>query len=220
MIHTLQVDDITSILRNLKQKTPAVHKHEKQSDSHQIFILYSSWMLFAMLLKCSVCIILSLQVFLMGICMPLYVVHSENMPLNAWDFVAIGICLSGIIIAYYADTQLHNFVSKNKRLKELSQPMVPNLEIGLWRYSRHPNYFGEQLWWWGLAIFAWHLGHVWSFVGPLINSLCLAYVTVLVEKRMLKQAYRVEAYKLYQKTTSAWIPWFKVLCCAGKDKNT
>nr|GMD20932.1 uncharacterized protein C594.04C isoform X2 [Ipomoea batatas] len=160
----------------------------------------------------------SQQVFLMGICMPLYVVHSENMPLNAWDFVAIGVCLSGIIIAFYADTQLHTFVSRNKRLKELSQPMVPNLDTGLWRYSRHPNYFGEQLWWWGLAIFAWRLGHAWSFVGPLINSLCLAYVTLLVEKRMLKQAYRVEAYKLYQNTTSAWIPWFK--SSAGKDKNT
>lgn len=154
----------------------------------------------------------------MGICMPLYVVHSENMPLNVWDFVAIGVCLSGIIIAFYADTQLHTFVSRNKKLKELSQPMVPNLDTGLWRYSRHPNYFGEQLWWWGLAIFAWGLGHSWSFVGPLINSLCLVYVTVLVEKRMLKQAYRVEAYKLYQKTTSAWIPWFK--SSMGKDKNT
>ncbi|KAL3501988.1 hypothetical protein ACH5RR_036437 [Cinchona calisaya] len=162
---------------------------------------------------------LSQQVFLMGICMPMYVVHSENMQLNIWDLVGIAICLSGIIIAYYADTQLHDFVSRNNKLKELGKPVVPNLDEGLWHYSRHPNYFGEQLWWWGLVILAWNLGYGWTFVGSLINSLCLAYVTVLVEKRMLKQAYRADAYKLYQKRTSVWIPWFKS-SLKGKDKNT
>ncbi|KAF2324967.1 hypothetical protein GH714_021937 [Hevea brasiliensis] len=96
---------------------------------------------------------------------------------------------------------------------------VPNLDRGLWCYSRHPNYFGEQLWWWGLVIFAWNLGHGWTFVGALINSLCLAYVTVLVEQRMLKQQYRAEAYRLYQKTTSVWIPWFKSSAFAKEDKK-
>ncbi|KAK4347917.1 hypothetical protein RND71_034256 [Anisodus tanguticus] len=55
--------------------------------------------------------------------------------------------------------------------------------------------------------------------GALINSMCLEHVTVLVEKRMLKQTYRVEAYKLYQRTTSVWIPWFKS-STKGKDKDT
>ncbi|KAM7267302.1 hypothetical protein ACFE04_009468 [Oxalis oulophora] len=49
--------------------------------------------------------------------------------------------------AYYADTQLHEFVSRNQRLKEAGKPVVINLDNGLWQYSRHPNYFGEQLWW-------------------------------------------------------------------------
>lgn len=105
-------------------------------------------------------------------------------------------------------------------LKGLGMPIVPNLDKGLWRYSRHPNYFGEQLWWWGLVIFGWNLGHGWTFVGSLINSMCLAYVTILVENRMLKQDYRAEAYRLYQKTTSVWIPWFKSSPAGGKDKNT
>ncbi|CAH9114516.1 unnamed protein product [Cuscuta europaea] len=163
---------------------------------------------------------LSQQVFIMGICMPMYIVHSENKPWNMWDFVATSICSSGIAIAYYADTQLHNFVSRTKWPKEQK---VPNLllDTGLWQYSRHPNYFGEQLWWWGLAIFAWCMGGVWVFLGPLINSLCLAYVTILVEKRMIKQAHRAEAYRLYQKTTSVWITWFKKSSStSGKDKNS
>lgn len=127
--------------------------------------------------------------------------------------------MCGIIVAYHADTQLHDFVTRNSKLKELGKPMVPNLDKGLWNYSRHPNYFGEQLWWWGLVIFAWNLGHGWTFFGALVNSMCLAYVTKLVEDRMLKQDYRAEAYRLYQKTTSVWIPWFRSSTIGGKDKS-
>ncbi|GFY90164.1 3-oxo-5-alpha-steroid 4-dehydrogenase [Actinidia rufa] len=165
-------------------------------------------------------IYLSQQVFLIGVCMPMYVIHSVDKPWDFWDFVAVVVCITGIVVAYRADTQLHNFVTENCKLKELGKPVVPNLDKGLWRYSRHPNYFGEQLWWWGLGIFGWNLGCAWTFVGSFINSMCLAYVTVLVERRMLKQDYRAEAYRVYQETTSAWIPWFKSSPKGGKDKNT
>lgn len=182
------------------------------TDMSQQYSKYWWWLSFFV-------VYVSQQVFLIGICLPMYVVHSEDKPWNIWDFTAIFICLSAIIIAYYADTQLYNFVSRNQKLKELGEPVVPNLDEGLWRYSRHPNYFGEQLWWWGLVLFAWNLGQAWTFIGALVNSMCLAHVTVLVENRMLKQAYRAEAYKLYQKTTSVWIPWFKS-SAIGKDKET
>ncbi|XP_015888935.2 uncharacterized protein C594.04c [Ziziphus jujuba] len=161
----------------------------------------------------------SQQVFLIGICLPFYVIHSVDEPLNIWDFVAIIVCTSGIVVAFFADTQLHDFVSRNEKLKELGKPLVANLDKGLWHYSRHPNYCGEQLWWWGLVIFAWNLGHAWTFIGSFINTMCLAYVTKLVEDRMLKQDYRAEAYRLYQKTTSVWIPWFKSSLDGGKDKK-
>ena len=150
-----------------------------------------------------------LQIFLMGISLPFYIIHTVEAPLRIWDFAAISVCLTGIIIAYYADTQLHEFVTENAELKARGKPVVPTLEKGLWMYSRHPNYFGEQLWWWGVGVFAWSLGHGWTFIGALVNTLCLAYVTTLVEERMLKQPFRSEAYQKYQKTTSVWIPWFK-----------
>lgn len=162
----------------------------------------------------------SQQLFLIGVCLPYYAVHLTNKPLNVWDFIATLVSLSGVVVAYFADTQLHDFVSRNEKLKELGKPIVANLDYGLWHYSRHPNYFGEQLWWWGLVIFAWNLGQGWTFVGSLVNSMCLAYVTVLVEQRMLKQGYRAEAYRLYQKTTSVWIPWFKASNELAKDKTT
>lgn len=127
--------------------------------------------------------------------------------------------MCGIIIAYNADTKLHEFVSRNEKLNEIGKPLVANLDKGLWYYSRHPNYFGEQLWWWGLLIFAWNLGHGWTFVGSLMNTLCLAHVTKLVEERMLCKDYRAEAYRQYQKTTSVWIPWFKLYPTGDKDKK-
>ncbi|CAL1398816.1 unnamed protein product [Linum trigynum] len=169
---------------------------------------------------CFFSVYVSQQVFLMGICLPMYIIHTVDKPLNVWDFAAVAVCLTGIVVAYFADTQLHEFVTRNEVLEGLGKPKVPNLDRGMWSYSRHPNYFGEQLWWWGLALFAWNLGHGWASAGALVNSLCLAYVTVLVERRMLEQEYRAEAYRLYQKTTSVWIPWVKSSAFAVKDKST
>lgn len=165
-------------------------------------------------------IYLSQQVFLIGACTPLYLIHSINKPWNFWDSVSVAICMTGVAIAYISDTQLHNFVNRNEKLKEVGEPVLPILEQGLWWYSRHPNYFGEQLWWWGLATFGWNLGFSYAFIGSLINSMCLAYVTVLVEKRMIEQDHRAEAYREYQKTTSVWIPWFKSSAKDGKVKTT
>ncbi|XP_008784730.1 uncharacterized protein C594.04c-like [Phoenix dactylifera] len=162
---------------------------------------------------------LSEQVFLIGICLPMYAIHSSDAPWSLWDSIATIACITGIVVAYFADTQLYDFVTRNETLKVLGAPLVPNLDRGLWWYSRHPNYFGEQLWWWGLFLFAWNMGQGWMFIGPLANSLCLAYVTVLVERRMLKKEFRAEAYRQYQKTTSVWIPWFKTSIREPKEKD-
>lgn len=160
-----------------------------------------------------------LQVFLMAICMPFYVIHTNQKQLNIWDAIAALICLTGVTTAYFADTQLYNFFTLNENLKDSGQAVVPVLEEGLWRYSRHPNYFGEQLWWSGIAMFAWNLDYTWWFIGPLVNSVCLGIVTILVEERMSKQDNRAEAYNKYQKTTSFWMPWFRT-SLAEKHKET
>ncbi|KAG4950826.1 hypothetical protein JHK85_044693 [Glycine max] len=161
----------------------------------------------------------SQQMFLIALSLPLYAVHTVNQPLNMWDLVATVVCLCGIVIAYFADTQLYEFVSRNNKLKGLGKPVVSVLDSGLWYYCRHPNYFGEQLWWWGLVVFAWSLGVGWTFIGAFVNTMCLAYVTRLVEDRMLKQESRAEAFRVYQNTTSVWIPWFKSSPSGVKNKN-
>ncbi len=86
------------------------------------------------------------------------------------------------------------------------------LDTGLWRYSRHPNHFGEQLWWVGLALLGVDGGGVLAFVGVLYNHPIDIFVTLgLIENRMLanrkSSAPRTTAFKEYQDRTSYLVPW-------------
>lgn len=81
--------------------------------------------------------------------------------------------------------------------------------FGLWRYSRHPNYFFEWLMWVSLAVFA--LGAPWGWVGILSPLLMLYFLTCVTgippsEAHSLKS--RGDAYREYQSRTSPFIPWF------------
>ena len=80
------------------------------------------------------------------------------------------------------------------------------LGAGLWRYSRHPNYFFEQLFWWSLALFGANVGAPWVFFGPLFNSACMVQVTRLTEERMLRRPERAALYRKYMRCTSVWVP--------------
>lgn len=157
--------------------------------------------------------------FLFGICLPIFTIHNNQTPWCTSDVIAMMICAMGISIGYVSDTQLHHYVSKNHLLKGIGAPTVPVLDEGLWHYSRHPNYFGEQLWWWGLAGFSWIVGQGWATIGTVINSAVLVQVTLFVEERMLSDGSRAEAYRKYQQRTSVWIPWFTQKCKAQNIKN-
>lgn len=151
---------------------------------------------------------LSQQVMLIGICMPLYAVNFDSRkPWNLLDTLSVFLCLVGIVIAYFSDTQLHEFVTYNER-QSSNRKKVPILKTGLWKYSRHPNYFGEQLFWWGMSLFAVNVGWVYAIWGTVLNSVVLATVTVMVEKRMVERKHRARAFIDYKQKTSVWIPWF------------
>lgn len=82
-------------------------------------------------------------------------------------------------------------------------------DVGLWRYSRHPNYFCEWLIWVSFALFALGSPHGWAaLLGPAGILYLLLRVTgiPMTEEQSLRS--RGDAYRRYQQTTSAFVPWF------------
>jgi len=79
---------------------------------------------------------------------------------------------------------------------------------GLWRYTRHPNYFGECLMWWGIFLVTLATpGSLWAIVSPITITFLLLKVSgvTLLERTIVET--RPE-YREYQERTSAFIPWF------------
>jgi len=100
----------------------------------------------------------------------------------------------GFIIEAIADKQLSLY------LKTTERPKV--LQSGLWHFSRHPNYFGELLQWWAIALIALQVRFGWfGLIGPLTLSILIVFVSGIppIERHRAKDP----EYKQYQKRTSA-----------------
>ena len=80
---------------------------------------------------------------------------------------------------------------------------------GLWRYSRHPNYFFEWLHWWSYPLLAWGSPEGWlTLLGPALMLYALLKITGIPYTEQQALASRGDDYRAYQRTTSAFIPWF------------
>lgn len=149
------------------------------------------------------------QPMLIGISLPAFSVHRSPAALNALDGLALALCIAGLTVAYVADSQLYEYMQARKvKGSPASAKLV--LDSGLWRYSRHPNYFGETLWWFGYGLFACSVGQWYMLGGWLLNTAVLLQVTCMTEGRMLENrtGERLKAFEHYRATTSCWIPWF------------
>ncbi len=118
------------------------------------------------------------------------------------EILGLGLAACSTLAEWCADWQAQRF----KRRPENQSSIV---NVGLWRYSRHPNYFFESLVWWGFFFAA--LGSPWGWVTlvcPLLMLYLLLKVTgiPLTEKHSIER--RGEAYLEYQRTTSRFVPWF------------
>lgn len=83
------------------------------------------------------------------------------------------------------------------------------LNVGLWRFSRHPNYFFESLVWWGFCLAALPLPYGWiTVICPVLMLYFLLCVTGIPLSEKHSVDSRGEAYREYQRTTSRFIPWF------------
>jgi len=144
---------------------------------------------------------------LVGLTLPFWAIAFRPAPVGALDLLfAVG-ALACIAIAGAADDKLDRFMRANVRREQCGEPRVELLDTGIWRWSRHPNYFGEQLFWWSIAGFGVALGEPWVAVGTAFNSCVLAGVTVMTERRMLAKASRAAQYADYRRRTSVWVPW-------------
>jgi steroid 5-alpha reductase family enzyme len=147
------------------------------------------------------------QFMLVGLTLPFYAIEFRDAPLGVGDWVLAALALSGLWIAHTADTSLDSFMRRNAEAGAQGDTTSVIFDRGIWGWSRHPNYFGEQLFWWSIAGFGVLLGLPWVIAGTLLNSCVLAVVTVMTERRMASDPRRRELYREYQRRTSVWVPW-------------
>jgi steroid 5-alpha reductase family enzyme len=124
--------------------------------------------------------------------------HAGPPSLGLLDLVATLVCAMGLGIETVADAQLSAFRRDPRHRDQV-------LDSGLFRYSRHPNYFGEFVVWWGFGLFGLGAGSIFSLVGPALMTLLLLRVSgvTLLESTI---ATRRPGYARYQATTNAFFP--------------
>jgi steroid 5-alpha reductase family enzyme len=120
--------------------------------------------------------------------------------LTLTDLLAIPVWLIGFFFEAVGDWQLRGF-----KADPANKGRVMNR--GLWRYSRHPNYFGDAAQWWAFYLFALAAGGWWTIFSPLMmTGLLLRVSGVTLLERTLKETK--PDYRGYVETTSAFVPWF------------
>lgn len=131
------------------------------------------------------------------VALPLFYAMNSTAPLNILDGLAVLLWLVGMFFETVSDYQLYQFKNKPDNKGKI-------LTEGLWKYSRHPNYFGEFLVWWGFFVFALSNQGYISIISPLLMTfLLLKFSGVsLLEKTMRTRP----GYENYMNNTNAFIP--------------
>jgi len=147
----------------------------------------------------SLYIVFLLQGFLAWvICLPALAAVSGQTPPGPLDFLGLALWLLGMYFELVGDWQLARFRRGGRAPDAV-------LDTGLWRYTRHPNYFGEAVLWWGIFLMALSAGAWWTIFAPLLMTFLLLRVSgvALLEKDI---ADRRPAYRDYISRTNAFFP--------------
>ncbi|MEQ8205137.1 MAG: DUF1295 domain-containing protein [Woeseia sp.] len=148
----------------------------------------------------SLYIVFGLQgVLAFTISFPLLFAVSSGAGIGGLQWAAAALWLIGFIFEAGGDWQLMQF-----RKRRSSESAV--LDSGLWRYTRHPNYFGDTCVWWSYWLFAVAAGGWWTVFAPLLMTLLILKVSgvSLLEKTI---GNRRPEYASYVARTSAFFPW-------------
>ena len=131
---------------------------------------------------------------------PLYVLFSEPLELTWNAYLAIAVWAIGFFFEAVGDFQMARFKADSANKGKV-------MRYGVWKYTRHPNYFGDATQWWGIFLLAlmspyWYI----AAIGPAIMHFFLVKVSGVA---MLERKYKGNPkYADYIATTSAFIPWF------------
>ena len=132
----------------------------------------------------------------------LLAMHDPTKTAPEYENIGLAIWIIAFFGELIADWQLHRFKKNPKNKGQVCN-------VGLWRYSRHPNYFFEWLIWMSFATVA--LGAKYGYIGFLSPALILFFLLrVTGIPATEEQAVRSKGakYREYQRTTSAFVPWF------------
>jgi steroid 5-alpha reductase family enzyme len=134
------------------------------------------------------------------ISMPLFwaITSTAHVELNALDYAGIAAFVIGFLFEAVGDEQL-------RRFKKDPASKTRVLDTGLWRYTRHPNYFGEAVLWWGFGLLSVAAGGYAGVIGPAIMTFFLIRVSgvALLEKTLRETK---PGYAEYVRSTSAFLP--------------
>lgn len=147
----------------------------------------------------SLFIVFGLQALLAWvISLPLLAAASGQSPLGILDVAALALWSLGMFFEVLGDAQLARFKSDPDNAGKV-------LNTGLWRYTRHPNYFGECALWWGYFLLALSAGAAWTIVAPALMTFLLLRVSgvSLLEKDI---SDRRPGYQEYIRNTNAFLP--------------
>ncbi len=141
----------------------------------------------------------AILMFLIGLSL-IEIAAYGNSPLNWIDVLGVIVWVKGFFFEALGDYQMSRFKKDPNNKGKI-------MRAGLWKYTRHPNYFGEVAMWWGIFIISISAGNWWiSLISPVLLTLLILKVSGVT---MLEKKYTGNPkYEDYIKKTSTFIPWF------------
>ncbi|MDF1795111.1 MAG: DUF1295 domain-containing protein [Coxiellaceae bacterium] len=136
--------------------------------------------------------------FMLIISLPIFFTFSTYLTFSWLTVLGVILSLAGLYFEVISDWQLTQF-------KKAPNNQGKIIQTGLWHYSRHPNYFGEACFWWGIACIALQAPHgYWGLIGALVITLLIRFVSGVP---MLESKYKDNpAFQAYAKITPVFIP--------------